>query len=208
MKTRVSFIWATVIAMTIFVGIGTTARLALANDYPSCTAPGQNIFSATFTICFSGAYSDETVNLYRITAPWFEDEVTWDNFGGYDGGPMFYLKKVFKSNVLPILIAILLAIYGTEIYMFNVMVDAMHTNCHLHKYLAITLLLIAIIYAGGGGVSRVGKICSFIIPLFLILFVFMGGYVIYRNSHNIVNTFAKIFYYAFNGHAAAGGFAG
>ncbi len=131
-----------------------------------------------------------------------------NDLGGYDGGPMFYLKKAFKSNVLPIIIAILLAIYGTEIYMFNVMVEAMHTNWHLHKFLAIALLLIAIIYASSGGISRVGKICSFIIPIFLILFVFMGGYVIYKNSHNIFNTFIKIFYCAFNGHAAVGGFAG
>ena len=44
---------------------------------------GAIIDSATFGIYSSGA-GGQTVNLHRITAPWTEAGVTWDNFGGHD----------------------------------------------------------------------------------------------------------------------------
>ena len=84
MKTLGNFIWAIVIVLTILVGIGTTGRLASANDLQSCFVPGEVIESATFSICYDGFYSGETVDIYRITSEWKEMDVTWDNFGGYD----------------------------------------------------------------------------------------------------------------------------
>ena len=83
MKTSSNFIWSTVIAMIILIGIGATGRLASANDYPSCFESGDEIFSATFSICVYQA-SNQEVRLHRITEMWSESVVTWDNAPSYD----------------------------------------------------------------------------------------------------------------------------
>jgi hypothetical protein len=50
----------------------------------ACIPESATIDSATFRISIGGP-SGEVVRVHRITAPWLEDEVTWNNFGGaYD----------------------------------------------------------------------------------------------------------------------------
>ncbi len=43
--------------------------------------------------------------------------------GGYDGGPMYYLRHAFSSSVLPVLVCILLCIYGVEVYQFVIITE-------------------------------------------------------------------------------------
>src|SRR5581483_12059823 len=59
-----------------------------------------------------------------------------------------------------------------------------------------------------GGVRRVGAICQAIIPLFIILYLGMGLYVLVSLAPLIPGVVADIFYYAFTPHAAIGAFAG
>jgi alanine or glycine:cation symporter, AGCS family len=129
--------------------------------------------------------------------------------GAYDGGPMYYLQKVFKTSLMPMLVAVLLALYGTETYMFNVVTDSLVSNWHLDRTWIIAGLLILILIAGRGGVDLVGSICSFIIPLFLVLYVGMCLWVLMLHSSDILPSFQLIFSSAFSGKAAvAGGVAG
>ncbi len=128
--------------------------------------------------------------------------------GSYDGGPMFYLQKIFNSKTIPLIFAALFAFYGTEIYMFSLIVNTIQTNWDINIYIIIALFLGSILYAVSGGIARVGKVSSFIIPLFLLIFVSMALWVLYQNSSNIIPTFILIFKSAFTGHAAVGGFAG
>jgi alanine or glycine:cation symporter, AGCS family len=128
--------------------------------------------------------------------------------GSFDGGPMYYLQRVFKASFIPQLIAILLAIYGTDVYMFNVMTHTLVTHWGVNLYVAIGVLLACIIYAANGGVARVGKVCSIIIPIFLLLFILMGSWVLIQNYTLLGSTLKLIFSSAFTGHAAIGGFAG
>src|ERR1700733_8503343 len=48
--------------------------------------------------------------------------------GGYDGGPMYFLRKAFKSPVFPLAVAFLLCIYGVEIYQFSVLTESISSN--------------------------------------------------------------------------------
>lgn len=129
--------------------------------------------------------------------------------GGFDGGPMYYLQKVFKGSFIPVLVCVLLAIYGTEIYMFNVVTTTIVENWGVNQFVVIAVLLFMVLYASSGGVSRVGKISSFIIPLFLILYVGMCVWVFYKNASHLLPTLALIFKSAFNPQAAmVGGFTG
>lgn len=128
--------------------------------------------------------------------------------GGYDGGPMFYLKKICKTPWVPRIFAILLAMYGAEVYMFKVVTDSIVINWSWEQNWVILVLLALIILAASGGIQRVGKICSAIIPTFLGIFMLMSGYVIIANITLLPDVFQMILSSAFNGHAAIGGFAG
>ena len=132
-----------------------------------------------------------------------------NNEGGFDGGPMYYLQKVFKTSFVPVLVCVLLGLYGVEIYMFNVVTDSIVQNWGLNFYLVIFLLLAAIIFAAFGGIERVGKVSSIVIPLFLVLYIGMCLWVFMQNIDKIIPTFILIFKSAFNPKAAAiGGFTG
>lgn len=128
--------------------------------------------------------------------------------GGYDGGPMFFLKHAFKSPLIPIAVSLLLCIYGVEIYQFSVITESVKSNWHVPSLAVLTLLLGAIFWAVKGGVRRIGQICSFFVPLFLLLYIGMGTYVIASQAANIPAMMATVLRSAFTGHSAVGGFIG
>ena len=59
-----------------------------------------------------------------------------------------------------------------------------------------------------GGISRIAKVTSTIVPLMALLYVIGALGVILYNYQNIIPSFAAVFSGAFNGSAAAGGFLG
>jgi AGCS family alanine or glycine:cation symporter len=128
--------------------------------------------------------------------------------GGYNGGPMFFLRRVCKKSWLPNLVSLLLCIYGVEIYQFNVMTASIVTNLGFNQYAVILVLLFLVIFAGSGGVRRVGKISSAVIPIFLVLYIGMGMWILIQNITIIPQVLETVFVSAFSGHAAIGGFVG
>jgi hypothetical protein len=59
----------------------------------TCIPEGASVNSATFSAYVRGW--GQTINLHRITAPWIETEVTWNNFGGS------YVSAVEGSFIAP-----------------------------------------------------------------------------------------------------------
>lgn len=131
-----------------------------------------------------------------------------DGDGGYRGGPMFYLKKAFHGPLMPVLFSFLLCIYGVEFYQFSVVTQSVIHNFHFDKFLVIAGLLLLVLYAGSGGVRRVGAIASAIIPLFLTIYVIMGLWVIGNHITELPSVLYQVVVSAFTGHAAVGGFVG
>ncbi len=121
---------------------------------------------------------------------------------------MYFLREAFKSSWIPIFIATLLCIYGVEIYQFAVITDSISTNFGIDRFIIIPALLFLVLYAGMGGVSRIGKICSFIMPFFMILYTSMSLWVIFQEFSSLPEILKSVFTSAFTGHAAVGGFAG
>lgn len=127
---------------------------------------------------------------------------------GYTGGPHYYLKKVFKTSFVPTLVAVLLCLYGVEVYQFSVVSHSISYNFGLN-HLAVTLfLLVIVLFAGWGGVKRVGNISAWIIPLFVIIYVGMGAWVLILNFSQLGGVFMEVFHYAFTPAGAMGGFVG
>jgi AGCS family alanine or glycine:cation symporter len=128
--------------------------------------------------------------------------------GSYDGGPMYFLPRAFKGNWIAPVICFLLCIYGVEIFMFNVMADSISTNWNINEYLVVAILLIGILVVAKGGINRVGEVCSALIPLFIVLYVFMALWVIFQHAQELPGIFQSIFDGAFSPQAAKGGFLG
>ena len=128
--------------------------------------------------------------------------------GGFDGGPMFFLKKAFKGPLIPSIIAVLLCIYGVEIYQFSVVTDSLSTNFGVNRYIVIGILLPLVFYASSGGVPRIAKICSIIMPIFMLVYISMSLWIVLGEINLIPSILKDVFISAFTGHAAVGGFAG
>ncbi len=128
--------------------------------------------------------------------------------GSYDGGPMYFLPVAYKMKWVAIVVSLLLCFYGVEIFMFNVMVDSITVNWGLNQYLVTFVLLIATLVVALGGINRVGEVCSALIPLFIILYLAMGIWVLIQHAHILPSVFKEIFTGAFTAQAAKGAFAG
>ena len=128
--------------------------------------------------------------------------------GGYNGGPMFFLKAAFKQHWVPSLVCVLLCIYGVEVYQFSVITTSVTNNLGFNAYVVIAVLLGLVIFAGSGGVRRVGSISSKSLPIFVVIYVGMGAWVLLNNLSVLPGVLQQIFVSAFTGHAAFGGFAG
>lgn len=128
--------------------------------------------------------------------------------GGYDGGPSYYLQQAFSAKWVPALAALLLCIYGVEVYIFRVVVDTFVLNWEMSRPITVLLLLVAVLYGVGGGLRRVGKIAEWIVPICVLAFLVACLVVLLQNITLLPEILATVFHSAFHGHAAVGGFVG
>jgi alanine or glycine:cation symporter, AGCS family len=135
---------------------------------------------------------------YRVT----------DAKGNYCGGPMYYLRQAIDKPWVSGLVCLLLCVYGVEIFQFSVVTKSIAANFDLNLSLVVAVMLGLVLFAGSGGVRRVGTVSSALIPLFVFCYVGMGAWVLLQNLGNLPGIFSNVFSAAFNGHAALGAFAG
>jgi len=136
--------------------------------------------------------------LYRVS----------DGNNGYLGGPIIYLQHVAGGKWLSRIVAFLLCIYGLEIYIFRTIADTAIEGWNIHPFVVITSLIILIILIGEGGINLVGKVSSYILPVFLTAFVVMSLFVVAVNVDQIPAMFHLIMSSAFTPLAPIGAFAG
>lgn len=127
---------------------------------------------------------------------------------GYDGGPMFFLKKAFGVNWVSSVVCVLLCIYGAEVYQFNVVVDTVAFSTGFDRIAIAVCLLGLIFYAAIGGVKRVATICGWVMPFFIFVYIGMAFWIIGSHFSDLPGVLAMVFKSAFTGQAAVGGFAG
>lgn len=131
-----------------------------------------------------------------------------DANGTYQGGPMYFLQSAYKTRIIPVIVAVLLCIYGIEIYQFSVITDSLSLCWGIPKLYTLFGLLFLIIYAVQGGLQRIGKICSCILPFFLTIYCGIAIFILIKEFQHLPALFASVFKSAFSGHGAVGGFAG
>jgi amino acid carrier protein len=128
--------------------------------------------------------------------------------GGYQGGPMFFLQKVFKTLWIPKLVCFLLCLYGVEVYQFSVVTENLSANLDLNKYIIAFVLVTLMISISRKGVNNVGRFASVFIPVFIIFYLAMGAWVMFQNFAIIPALLKLVVTSAFTGQAAVGAFVG
>ncbi|RUO25723.1 sodium:alanine symporter family protein [Aliidiomarina minuta] len=131
--------------------------------------------------------------------------------GTMAGGPMYFMDKGLNMKWLAVIFAIATVIssFGTgNMPQSNNIAQAMEATFNVPPVwvggvMAILLGLVII-----GGIRRIAKVTSRIVPLMSVLYVLGAFAVIFYNVENIIPSFVSIFSDAFTGSAAVGGFVG
>lgn len=135
-----------------------------------------------------------------------------DGHRGHHGGPMIYLQKAFQSKffskTIPVLYCSLLAIYGVEISQFVVVTDAFADLYPSHHYLILAGILMVTLYGGFGGIRRLARISTTLMPPFIVGYIGLCLYIILVHAPELPEIIKTVFVTAFTGHAAVGGFVG
>ena len=133
-----------------------------------------------------------------------------DSKGEYLGGPMQYIENGLKQKWLAVLFAIftILAAIG----MGSVQADTIQStwNSAFSIPTWVTALIIAVITGLViiGGIKRIGKVTSMIVPVMIVLFLVMAVVLVIVNITAVPAALASIFTSAFTAKSAIGGFLG
>lgn len=130
---------------------------------------------------------------------------------GYEGGLFFFLPQAFKGKLgvfLANIAAVLLCIYGVEIYQFTVITDTLDQAFEVSREVIIVGMLVVTLYMGMGGIKRLANVCTVLMPLFVLFYVLLCMYVLAVNAAILPEVLMNVLVSAFDGHAAMGGFAG
>lgn len=131
--------------------------------------------------------------------------------GYYAGGPMFYMERRLNMKWLAVLFAIATVIssFGTgSLPQVNNIAQAMNDTFGINKALTGGVLAVLLGMVIIGGITRIAKVTSTIVPVMAALYIIGALAVITYNYQNIIPSFLAVFENAFSGSAAAGGFLG
>ncbi|WP_235297721.1 alanine/glycine:cation symporter family protein [Portibacter marinus] len=142
-----------------------------------------------------------------------------DSKGELQGGPMYFITEGLGKHWKPL--AILFSIAGMfgplPIFNANQLTAAFNDSLFIPLGLAqgwMTNLIFGLILAGlvalviFGGIKRIGKVASKMVPAMVLLYTVTVLYIILSNFNQIDDCFALIFTDAFTGNAVSGGVVG
>ena len=198
-------------ALSGTVGTGNIAGVALAIHLGGPAALFWMLMTALLGMCTK--FVEVTIShKYRDILP----------DGSISGGPMYYMKKrlniktpsgkIIRTGVWLgafFAFATILSSFGTgSLPQINSISNALFQTFGIEKILtgAVLAFLLALVIIGG--IKRIAKVTSTLVPV-MAIFYFLGAIlVIATNYTNIIPSFIAIFKDAFTGSAAVGGFLG
>ena len=135
--------------------------------------------------------------------------------GEMSGGPMYAMKKGIKCKPLGAVLAMLFAIFAViasfgigNLTQANSISDALNTTFSIPSWITgvvITVLALLIIL---GGIKRISKISSVLVPVMAAFYIVCGLIVIVMNHENLGSGISMIFKMAFSVQAIGGGICG
>jgi alanine or glycine:cation symporter, AGCS family len=198
-------------ALSGTVGTGNIAGVALAIHLGGPAALFWMLITAVFGMCTK--FVEVTIShKYRDILP----------DGTVSGGPMYYMKKRLnirtKSGKLIrtgavlgafFAFATILSSFGTgSLPQINSISSALYSSFGIEHVITGGVLAVLLGLVIIGGIKRIAKVTSRLVPAMAIIYVVGAVLVIGSNYENIIPSFLSIFTDAFSGTAAIGGFLG
>lgn len=142
-----------------------------------------------------------------------------DSEGNIQGGPMYYITEGLGKNWKPLAIIFSFAgMFGPlPVFNANQLTAAFNDSLFVPMGIEegmITNLIFGLALAGlvglviFGGIKRIGKVASKLVPAMVLLYVVAVLYIIFSNFSQIDDCFALIISDAFTGNAVSGGIVG
>jgi len=142
--------------------------------------------------------------------------------GSISGGPMYYMKKrmnittrkgkIIKTGAILgafFAFATILSSFGTgSLPQINSISESMFTSFGINHTLTGGVLAVLLGLVIIGGIKRIAKVTSTLVPMMALIYVLGAILVIATNYQNILPSLGSIFTDAFTGSAAVGGFLG
>lgn len=131
--------------------------------------------------------------------------------GTMAGGPMYYMEKGMNAKWLAILFAMatVLSSFGTgSLPQINSIAAGLQSTFSIEPIVTGAVLSVLLALVIIGGIKRIAKVATAIVPSMALLYLVGALAVIIPNIGNIGPSFAAIFSDAFTGSAATGGFLG
>ncbi|MBQ9975159.1 MAG: alanine:cation symporter family protein [Clostridia bacterium] len=134
-----------------------------------------------------------------------------DENGEVHGGPVYYIKKVFKGGFGTFLavffsVAAILALgFMGSMVQSNSIAESMNTAFGIPGWVVGIILAVISAFIFIGGIQRIASVTEKIVPLMACLFLVGGLAVLVVNIKYIPETFGMIFKYAFKPQAMIGG---
>ncbi len=142
--------------------------------------------------------------------------------GSVSGGPMYYMKKrlniktssgkIIRTGAIMGAFfagATILSSFGTgSLPQINSISNSVFTSFGIKHIITGAILAVLLALVIIGGIKRIAKVTSVLVPFMAILYLIGALLVIFSHPANIISSFASIFADAFTGSAAAGGFLG
>ena len=131
--------------------------------------------------------------------------------GSISGGPMYYIEKSFNMRWAGVLFAALMmicAIGSGNMPQINNIASVLDSTFSIPKLATGLILGIMLWFIISGGIKRIAKIASKLVPVMAVIYFGGALVVVIENYQNIIPSFHAIFSQVFSGSAAAGGFLG
>lgn len=130
---------------------------------------------------------------------------------GYYGGPAYYMISGLGRRWMAMLFAFLIIItfgMANQTTQSNTLCDALSSAFSVEKWIVGIILTIATISIIYGGIHRISRFSSIVVPFMAIGYLIIAIIVIALNFRDIPNVFCDIFESAFGIRQAAGGMVG
>lgn len=198
-------------ALSGTVGTGNIAGVALAIHMGGPAALFWMLITALFGMCTK--FVEVTIShKYRDILP----------DGSISGGPMYYMKKrmnittksgkIIKTGAILggfFAFATILSSFGTgSLPQINSISESMFTSFGINHALTGGILAVLLGLVIIGGIKRIAKVTSTLVPAMAFIYLVGALLVIAFNYQNILPSLASIFTEVFTGSAAVGGFLG
>ena len=131
--------------------------------------------------------------------------------GTIAGGPMYYMKKRLNLKWLAVIFAVatVFSSFGTgNLPQINSIANSIFTTFGINHILTGAILAVLLALVIIGGIRRIAKVTSRLVPTMAVIYFIGALAVIIFNYQHIIPSIVSIFTDVFTGSAAAGGFLG